>query len=435
MVHKTHLNLHGHFLFTTKVLFQNHLNQEASFQAMSKWIKERNRVDEEFCSLLLEIGRLDAKIEYLTVANIALEVEVSSSKEEHLEVKEQLGQMKSLLEPMQNKVMKLKLLLQSKEEKLREKDQVFQAIKEKLTAQNAKSTLEHIEVLEDLKSKSRDQDKSLKQMADRLEMRTTELKFESNQVNLLKQKIEIYIPKIQKLENDLAETEIAKLKEMMQHDMEFHQKNSELIFIQEKLLKNESQKLQAEDDCRKKTVELEDLTVKLKTNITSLEKCQADLVCADSVIVFERTRLADLERKVELMVHDINNQVEVGADLTKDLNLKQGEVDSLKRKLTDKNVEYELKIDMLVKTTKENFAKDVQVKELSHDIRKQHLEHIEYCRQTSEEVQLLMVEKKISESTIDRLEEKNIALAAAEISLVREVQKKIRGGGQNYEKT
>ena len=48
-------------------------DQEASFQTMSKWAKERNKVDEEFCSLLLEIGRLDAKIEYLTVANIALD--------------------------------------------------------------------------------------------------------------------------------------------------------------------------------------------------------------------------------------------------------------------------------------------------------------------------------------------------------------------------
>ena len=68
-------------------------------------------------------------------------------------------------------------------EKLREKDQVFQAMKEKLTAQNAKATKEHMEVSEDLKSKSRDQDESLKQMAEKLEVRTTELKFESNQDN------------------------------------------------------------------------------------------------------------------------------------------------------------------------------------------------------------------------------------------------------------
>ena len=334
----------------------------------------------------LEIKRLEAIIDGLTSAKGLLEVEAHVSKKKSLELKQQLIQIRSLLEPIQVKVLKQTKLLETKSKKLQEMDQVVKAFKDKPQIKDCRDLGKDCEGLNEVRLSNKELEASLIQM-------TSELKMKSAEMERITGDLKKNSCRIQELEKFLVLSKVIKHNDTMQHNRVVLEKDKLLNNMREEKGKKENQLTDSQEECRVKIKECEELKIKLSREMQSSDRLKASLIDSDIKLALAMVKENDLKKKVEGM---------------------QKVVEDLNFKITNKDLDLNHHIDLLVNMTKENLVKDGKIKE--------------YCQAKNsllQEVKLKTIEVEKLKSTIPNSENEskhcqksNIALGEDEVKLI-----------------
>ena len=334
----------------------------------------------------LEIKRLEAIIEGLSSAKGLLEVEAHVNKKKSSELKEQIIQIRSLLEPMQVKVLKQTKLLETKSEKLQEMEQLVKAFRDKPQTKDCCDTGKGCKGVNEIRLRNKELEATLVQKRSELKIKSSEM--ERSTGELKKNSI-----LIQELEKDLVLTQVIKHKDMMQHNRVVLVKDILLNYMSKEQGKRENQLTHSQEECMVKIKECEELQIELNLELKTTDRLKAAMIDADIRLALEMVKRNDLERKVEGM---------------------QKLVEDLKIKINNKDVDLNHQIDLLVKITKENLVKDGKNKEYckaNHSL-------LQEVKLKTREVEELKSNKLNSENKCRLCQKVNIASSEVEVKLV-----------------
>ena len=208
---------------------------------------------------------------------------------------------------------------------------------------------------------------------------------ENKKIELERSSIELKMKDIliQKIENDLVKTKLDKVKEIRQHHSVALEKDNLLKDMTKEKEITENKLDQAQKKCQEQIRECEDLQIKLKRQTELTDRLKGDIMDADIRLALTMVKGNDLEEKVKDM---------------------QKEVEELNNRITNKDVDLQHKITLLVNMTKENMDKECKINE--------------YCRANYELAQQVQLKiREVGELKAIRLVDEHVKVIPIQESL------------------